>query len=90
MLLAAEQVTPGVDLLGQYGPLGVLVAVAVVFFRVAYKQQVDRGDRLEAALIDRALPAIDASNAALQEVTQLLRQIQTEQREDRIRRETRG
>jgi hypothetical protein len=91
MPFAAEA---GTDLtaLTQYGVLGVLAIVLIAFARLAYNREVARADRLEAelraqnaAIQDKAIPALLAAADAMSEVTELLRDMQRERRLELVR-----
>jgi len=92
-LIAAD---PGnasdVATLTQYGVLGVLAVILIVFARLAYRRETERADRLEAelraqnmAIQDKAIPALLAATAAMSEVTELLRDMQRDRRLDNVR-----
>lgn len=73
--------------LTQYGVLGVLAAILIVFARLAYKRETDRADRLEAELNrlntsiqEKAIPALLAAATAIEECTELLRDQQRDRR----------
>ncbi len=92
VLAAADVATEsgGLDLLTQYGVLGIGLAVLGVFARAAYKREVDRSDRLEAevfrlhaAIQDRHIPALEAAAHALEDATLALQAIQQRQDVDR-------
>lgn len=105
--VAAEDVPGGLGVLAQYGALGVIAALLVVFARTAIKRdadrseaawrrEVERADRLEAevnrlnnSIQEKAIPALLAGATAINECTQMLREMQRQRRDDYSRRDDR-
>lgn len=96
-LWAAESGGGGVDtvdLLTQYGVLGIAAGLLVVFARAAYRRETDRSDRLETEVFrlhqviqDRHIPALESAAHALEEATLTLQEIQRQRDLDRAIRE---
>lgn len=83
----------GVDLavLGQYGVLGVVAAMLLLYARGSVQRERDRADRLEAEnqrlnslIADRAIPALMAASKAAEESASLLSAIQREREQEAL------
>lgn len=93
--LAVEDVTGGgLDILYQYGAIGVVAALLTVFARASYKRETDRSDRLEGEVFrlhqviqERHIPALESAAHALQEATFALREIQQDRDLERALRD---
>lgn len=70
--------TPGtVDVGGflQYGAVGLIAALGIVFFRLAYKRESDRSDRIEADAKTDRIEALVKSDKASQRYDELVEKI---------------
>ncbi len=95
MNMAAADPGTGVDLavLTQYGVLGIFAILLIIFARTAYKRETDRADRLEAEvtrlntlIAEQAIPGLTLATQALDESTQLIKDLHRERELDRLRR----
>lgn len=80
-----ESADTGMDVLAQYGVLGVFAILLIAFARISYKRETDRADRLEAEvvrlnnmIIERVIPALTSAAAAVEDATELMRAMQRE------------
>lgn len=92
----------GIDLLAQYGVLGIIAGLLIFFANGAHKRERDRADRMEAEnkrlnelILDRVIPALTSATRAAEESAELLNAIQRERQLTQIadqqqRRGTRG
>ncbi len=87
LLAATGDSVSGFDfgVLAQYGVLGVITALLIVFAKGAYQREKDRADRGEAEtqrlyqlMLDRIIPALTAAAEAARESSELLQAIQRE------------
>lgn len=83
-----------VDLLTQYGVLGIAAGVLLAFARAAYKRETDRSDRLETEVFrlhqviqERHIPALESAGRALQDATLAMRELQQDRDVERAMRE---
>jgi hypothetical protein len=90
--LAVGPTSPDLAIFAQYGVLGVFAMGLAVFARGAVKREQDRGDRLEAenrrlneAIQDRVIPALNNATRAAEQSTELLRDMQRDMQRDSIR-----
>lgn len=88
--MAAVSPAAGLDVLFQYGALGVGYAALAWFAYGAYRREADRADRLEAIITDRVLPVLTESTHANREAARVLQEIAHDREIERIRREARG
>lgn len=86
VILAADP-TGSLDLsvFAQYGVLGILTLMLIIFARGAYQRERDRADRIEVEnqrlhelIIDRVIPALSSATRAAEESTELLAQMARE------------
>lgn len=75
----------GIDVLAQYGVLGVFATMLVWFAKGAHQRERERGDRLEketqrlnSLIVDRVIPALTAASNAAEESGRLLNAMQRE------------
>lgn len=92
VLAASSDTGAGIDLsvLAQYGVLGIFAILLVVFANSSYRREIARGDRLEAEVLrlnaliqEKHIPALESAAHALKDATELMREMQLQQREDR-------
>ncbi len=85
--LAAEAGNESLDLtvFAQYGVLGIITALLIIFAKGAYQREKDRADRLETEnqrlyqlMLDRVIPALTSAAQAAEESSELLSAIQRE------------
>lgn len=74
-----ENSTDTVNLLSNYGAIGIILSLLIFFARAAYKRETDRGDRLEQEVLrlnsliqEKYVPALAAATTALTECVSLL------------------
>ena len=100
--LAAAADAAGLDvgIFAQYGVLGIMLLVFVLFAKGAYQRECDRSaaereradrmelenKRLNELILDRVVPVLTSAAAAAQESTELLNAMQREREMDRIAR----
>ncbi len=84
--LAADP-TGSLDLsvFAQYGVLGIITLILILFARGAYQRERDRADRIEQEnqrlhelIIDRVIPALSSATRAAEESAELLAAMQRE------------
>ncbi len=84
--LAADP-TGSLDLsvFAQYGVLGIITLILILFARGAYQRERDRADRIEQEnqrlhelIIDRVIPALSSATRAAEESAELLTAMQRE------------
>lgn len=83
--LAADAGTVDITVFAQYGVLGVIAALLIWFAKGAHQRERDRADRMEekyeklnTILLDKMLPALSSATRAVEESTELLRDMQRE------------
>jgi hypothetical protein len=89
MVLAAEESGgPNYAVLGQYGVLGVFAVLLVWFAKFMIGRETTRADRLEAEVVrlnntiqDKVIPALLSATGAVEESTELLRDLQRDMRD---------
>jgi hypothetical protein len=92
-VIAAEAgAEPNLGLLAQYGVLGLVAMLLIIFARVSYKRETDRSDRLETEvvrlnnmIIEKVIPALSSATGAIQDATELLRAVQREREINTLR-----
>ncbi len=98
LLLAAEDGGSGSDLavLGQYGVLGVFAVLLIWFAKFMIGRETARADRLEAEVLrlnttiqEKVIPALMSATGAVEESTEMLRDLQRDMRDGYTRRRTR-
>ena len=62
----------GTEALAQYGALGIITALLIVFARFAYMREVERANRLEAFVQDKVIPALLSATRAIEQTQELL------------------
>lgn len=63
----------------QYGAVGLIAALGVVFFRLAYKRESERADRIEAKydrIMDKVIPVLLESAAVTKQNMEVLKDVQ--------------
>ncbi len=85
VLLAEPGSTVDFGLFAQFGVVGVIAAMGIVFAKGAYARERDRADRMEAEnkrlnelILDRVIPTLMSASRVGEETTELLRAIQRE------------
>lgn len=80
--LATDPPATDLSVLGQYGAVGLMALLGLLFARTAYKRETDRGDRLEAEVLrlntfiqDKAVPALVVATEAVSDHTALVREL---------------
>jgi hypothetical protein len=93
--VAAAAGGDGLDLnvFAQYGVLGVITLLLIVFARGAYQREKDRADQaaaenrqLYSLMLDRVIPAVTSATSAVETSTELLAAMQREREIDRVTR----
>ena len=94
--------TPDLNVWAQYGVLGIITGILILFARGAYQRERDRADRLEEdnkrlneLIADRVIPALLSAARAAEESADMLRTLQRERElhtiaEQQRRRPARG
>lgn len=87
---AANEGTVDVSTFAQYGVLGIITLILIWFAKGAHQRERDRADQLQAdnkalnqLIIDRVIPALTSSAAAIEQSTELIRDIQRERENER-------
>lgn len=91
-LADASSSSPDLMQIGQFGAVGAIAVMLIVFAKGAHKRETDNGDRLReenaklnqtiqdiyADMRDRVIPALTAATIAMQQCTELLTAVQRE------------
>jgi hypothetical protein len=87
---------PNLAVLGQYGVLGVFAILLVWFAKFMINRETARADRLEAEVVrlnntiqEKVIPALMSATGAVEESTEMLRDMQRDFRDGYPRRHTR-
>jgi hypothetical protein len=90
---AEESGGPNYAVLGQYGVLGVFAVLLVWFAKFMIARETARADRLEAEVVrlnnimlEKVIPALMSATGAVEESTELLRDLQRDMRSGYTRR----
>jgi hypothetical protein len=89
VLSAAEEgAGPNYAVLGQYGVLGVFAVILIWFAKFMINRETARADRLEAEVVrlndviaSKVIPALMSATGAVEESTEMLRDLQRDMRE---------
>src|SRR6185312_10647515 len=86
--LAADAGSVDITVFAQYGVLGVIAALLIWFAKGAHQRERDRADRMQekyeqgqdkyAQLMERVLPVISSDTRAVEESTEIIREMQRE------------
>lgn len=84
-IFAAESGAIDFSIFAQYGVLGILAALLIMFAKGAHQRERDRADRMEAEnkrlnelILDRVIPALTSATRAAEESTELLNAVHRE------------
>lgn len=84
-LLAAEAGSLDLSIFAQYGVLGIIAAMLIVFAKGAHQRERDRADRMEeenkrlnTLILDRVIPALSSATRAAEESAELMNAMQRE------------
>jgi hypothetical protein len=87
---------PNYAVLGQYGVLGVFAVLLVWFAKLMIGRETARADRLEAEVVrlnntiqEKVIPALMSATGAVEESTEMIRDLQRDMREGYARRRPR-
>ena len=90
--LADDAGSVDITVFAQYGVLGVIAALLIWFAKGAHQRERDRADRMEqkyenlnTLLLERMLPAITSATRAVEESTEIIRDMQRERGRESIR-----
>lgn len=77
----ADPSATAVDVTGflQYGAVGLIAGLGIIFFRQAYKRESERADRIEAKydrVMDKVIPVLMETAAAAKQNMELLKDVQ--------------
>jgi hypothetical protein len=86
--VTAAEGTPNYATLGQYGVLGIFAVLLVWFAKFMISRETSRADRLEAEVVrlndviaSKVIPALMSATGAVEESTELLRDLQRDMRD---------
>jgi hypothetical protein len=83
IVLAADELPPGLGGLVQYGALGIMASLGMWGFFRAWRRECERSDalaednrKLNAAIQDRIVPVVQSAIGAIEESTEMMREQQ--------------
>lgn len=85
IMAAAEDMSFDMSLFAEYGVLGIIALMLIIFAKGAHQRERDRADRMEAEnkrlnelILDRVIPALTSATRAAEESAELLNAVHRE------------